>query len=144
MFSILVGAVACYTGLILWRLFVRLDSYKYPIRTYSDLADRIFGRWFKNMTTVLQTLQLIFNVGFATDLLIRSSPAFFSLQVGTICLSNAQSLEQITNNHRFCFSVAILIWPLIGMVIGQIRTLKQFGWLANSFVFIPFKNSGIY
>ncbi len=56
------------------------------------------------------------------------------MQVGTICLSNAQSVEQIANNHKFCFSIAILMWALVGMVIGQIRTLKAFGWLANTCV----------
>lgn len=57
-----VGAVACYTGLILWRLFCSLDSDRYPVKTYSDLCGRIFGPWFKNMATVLQSLQLIINV----------------------------------------------------------------------------------
>ncbi|KDQ54668.1 hypothetical protein JAAARDRAFT_182158 [Jaapia argillacea MUCL 33604] len=111
------GGVACYTGLILWRLFIKLDSDRYPVKTYADLAERIFGRWFKHLCTVLQSIQLIINVG-------------------TICLSNGQAVEQIARNKAFCFSIAILIWALFGMVIGQIRSLKSYGWLANSAVWL--------
>ncbi|KAL0563041.1 hypothetical protein V5O48_019037 [Marasmius crinis-equi] len=114
---IVMGAAACYTGLLLNRLFCKLDSFEYPVRTYADLGGRIFGHWFKHMCTALQTLQLIVNVG-------------------TICLSNGQAVEQIAANHKFCFSVSIIIWTLVGMVIGQIRTLKSYGWLANSAVWM--------
>ena len=51
-------------------------------------------------------------------------------------MGNAQSVEQIARNHQFCFSAAIIIWAGVGMVIGQIRSLKQYGWLANSAVFL--------
>ncbi|KAI0687986.1 transmembrane amino acid transporter protein-domain-containing protein [Cytidiella melzeri] len=114
---IVMGFVACYTGLLLWKLFCALDSEHYPIRTYADLGERIFGSWFKNLCAVLQSLQLIINVG-------------------TICLSNAQSVAQIAVSHEFCFSIQILMWALFGMVIGQIRTLKSFGWLANMAVWL--------
>ncbi|EPQ55716.1 hypothetical protein GLOTRDRAFT_75865 [Gloeophyllum trabeum ATCC 11539] len=114
---VVMGGVACYTGLILWRLFCRLDSEQYPIRTYSDIAERIFGRWFKHFCTVLQTLQLIINVG-------------------TILLSNGQSVAQIAIHNEFCFSIMILIWALVGMVAGQIRSLKNYGWLANMAIWI--------
>ncbi|EJU03673.1 hypothetical protein DACRYDRAFT_93955 [Dacryopinax primogenitus] len=113
------GVVACYTGLILWYLFCRLDSDRFPIKTYSDIAQRIFGGWARHICTVLQSIQLIINVG-------------------TICLSNGQSLSQIVvgGGAQLCFSVCIVIWAIIGMLIGQIRTLKNFGWLANSAVFL--------
>ncbi|KAF8638119.1 hypothetical protein AX17_002439 [Amanita inopinata Kibby_2008] len=110
------GAIAYYTGLILWRLFVNLDSLRYPLKTYADIAERIFGRTARHICTILQGIQLVINVG-------------------TICLSNGQSLSQVSKNH-ICFSVAILVWALFGMIIGQIRTLKNFGWLANSAVWI--------
>lgn len=32
--------------------------------------------------------------------------------------------------------VAIVIWPIVGFVVGQIRTLKSYGWLANGAVWI--------
>ncbi|KDQ54670.1 hypothetical protein JAAARDRAFT_60621 [Jaapia argillacea MUCL 33604] len=114
---LIMGAVACYTGLILWHLFLKLDSDRYPIKTYADLAERIFGTWFKHLCSVLQSVQLI-------------------IIVGTICLSCAQSIEQIALNRKICFSVAILIWVFVGMVIGQIQTLKSYGWLANFSVWL--------
>lgn len=56
------GVAALYTGLILWRLYVRLDSLRYPIRTYGDMAERLFGPWARHICTSLQSLQLIVNV----------------------------------------------------------------------------------
>ncbi|KAL0070445.1 hypothetical protein AAF712_002276 [Marasmius tenuissimus] len=114
---VVMGAMACYTGLILSNLFCKLDSHEYPVKTYADLGGRILGKWFKHACAALQSLQLIVNVG-------------------TICLSNGQAVEQIARSHRFCFSVAIIIWTIVGMIIGQIRTLKSYGWLANSAVWL--------
>uniref|UniRef100_A0A0W0FFB4 Amino acid transporter transmembrane domain-containing protein n=1 Tax=Moniliophthora roreri TaxID=221103 RepID=A0A0W0FFB4_MONRR len=114
---VVMGAVACYTGLILSHLFCKLDSVQYPVRTYADLGGRILGNWFKHLCTALQSLQLIVNVG-------------------TICLSNGQAVEQLAANHKICFSIAIVIWAFVGMIIGQIRTLKNYGWLANSAVWL--------
>ncbi|KAF9009481.1 transmembrane amino acid transporter protein-domain-containing protein [Cyathus striatus] len=110
------GVIALYTGLILWRLFIRLDSLRYPLKTYADLAERIFGRWARHVCTVLQSIQLLVNVG-------------------TICLSNGQALSQMSKG-KLCFSVCIVLWAFLGMFIGQIRTLKNYGWLANSAVWI--------
>ncbi|KAJ3799532.1 transmembrane amino acid transporter protein-domain-containing protein [Lentinula aff. detonsa] len=114
---VVMGGVACFTGLQLWRLFCRLDSHEYPVKTYGDLAERILGREFKHFCTVLQSLQLIINVG-------------------VICLSNAQSLEQLAANHQFCFSVSVLIWAIVGMLLGQVRSLQKYGFFANSAVWL--------
>ncbi|KAF8663982.1 hypothetical protein AX16_000833 [Volvariella volvacea WC 439] len=99
------GLAALYTGLILWRLFIHLDSVRYPLKTYADIAERIFGRTARHACNILQSIQLLVNVA-------------------TICLRNSQSLAQITEG-KLCFSVAILIWPIVGVVLGQIRTLKN-------------------
>lgn len=108
------GVAALYTGLILWRLFIRLDSIKYPLKSYADIAERIYGRTARHVCTVLSSLQLIVNVG-------------------TICLGNGQALSQISRGH-LCFAICIVIWAWLGMFIGQIRTLKNYGWLANTAV----------
>ncbi|KAF8163825.1 transmembrane amino acid transporter protein-domain-containing protein [Crassisporium funariophilum] len=110
------GLMALYTGLILWRLFVRLDSLRYPLKTYADMAERIFGKSARHVCNVLQSIQLLINVA-------------------TICLSNGQALSQLSKG-RLCFSVCIVIWVIVGFFIGQIRTLKNYGWLANSAVWI--------
>ncbi|KAI8601163.1 transmembrane amino acid transporter protein-domain-containing protein [Dissophora ornata] len=118
---IFMGIFAFYCGILLWRLFIHLDSDRYPVKTYADIAERIFGRSARHICTVLQSLQLIVNVG-------------------VICLSNGQSLAQIVAGENgtgyICFSLAIIIWALFGMVIGQIRTLKNFSFLANFAVWI--------
>jgi len=111
-----VGVIAFYTGLILWRLFIRLDSVKYPLKSYADIAERIYGKTARHVCTVLSSVQLLVNVA-------------------TICLSNGQALSQISKGH-LCFSVCIVIWAILGMLIGQIRTLKNDGWLANGAVWI--------
>lgn len=108
--------VAWYTSLILWRLFVRLDSLRYPLRSYSDIVERIYGKRARQATAFLQTLQLI-------------------VVVGVNCLANGQAFSQVTSG-KICFSVCIVIWTLIGMVISQIRSLKNYGWVANSAVWI--------
>ncbi|KAF9992351.1 hypothetical protein BGZ80_004352 [Entomortierella chlamydospora] len=117
----IMGFFAFYCGLLLWRLYVHFDSDEYPCRTYSDIAERIFGRTARHISTVLQSLQLIVNVG-------------------VICLANGQSLAQIVagpnNTGYICFAVAIIIWALLGMVLGQIRTLKNFSYLSYGAVFL--------
>lgn len=59
----LVAVVACYAGLLLWTLFLRLDSLRYPLKTYGDVAERIFGKAARHICTFLQTLQLVVLVG---------------------------------------------------------------------------------
>ncbi|KAF8631468.1 hypothetical protein AX15_002382 [Amanita polypyramis BW_CC] len=110
------GVVATYSGLTLWRLFLKLDSLRYPLKTYGDIAERIYGKFARHICTLLQTLQLIVNVG-------------------TICLGNGQALSQISKG-RLCFAVCIVIFPIIGIIIGQIQSLKNFSWLSNGAVWI--------
>jgi len=114
---VVMGGVACFTGLQLWRLFCKLDSSEFPIKTYGELGGRILGKEFKHLCSALQSLQLIINVG-------------------VICLSNAQSVEQLAANHEFCFSISVLIWALVGMVLGQVKTLQKYTFFANGAVWI--------
>jgi len=62
----LVGIIALYTGLIIWRLYIRLDSLRYPLRTYADMAERIFGKTARHVCTVLQSVQLLVNVRYCS------------------------------------------------------------------------------
>ncbi|KAL4064659.1 transmembrane amino acid transporter protein-domain-containing protein [Scleroderma yunnanense] len=103
--------MAAYSGLLLWYLFLKLDSDRYPLRTFGDLGYRIYGSWFRHLCSVLQSLQLLFNVGI-------------------IILQNGQGLSQMAK-FKLCFSVCNIVWTLGGMFLGQIRTLKKFGWVAN-------------
>lgn len=113
---IFLGIIAFYTGIQLWHMYLNLDSYEYPIKTYSDLTGRIFGKFARHVVNVLQTIQLI-------------------VLVSTIIIMNAQGLSQISKGH-VCFSLLAIIWMLLGMGLGQIRSLKNFGAIAHSAIWI--------
>jgi hypothetical protein len=92
-----VGLVALYTGLLLWRLYVRLDSVRYPILSYADIVERIFGMRARRVSIVLQSVQLVVFVR-----IFNTDPKALQLmfrQVGIICLGNAQALTQIAKNR---------------------------------------------
>jgi hypothetical protein len=81
------------------------------------LAGRIFGKTAEHIVNVLQSIQLLFNVA-------------------VIILGNGQGLSQVAAHANTCFSVLVLVWALAGMLVGQIRSLKNFGWLANSAIWM--------
>ncbi|EIW74194.1 hypothetical protein CONPUDRAFT_85946 [Coniophora puteana RWD-64-598 SS2] len=105
------GLMAAYSGACLWWMFMKVDSTKYPARTFGDLGYRLLGSGFRHLCNILQSLQLIFNVGI-------------------IILGNGQGLSQMAK-FQLCFSVCNLVWMLAGMILGQVRTLAKFGWLAS-------------
>jgi hypothetical protein len=55
--------------------------------------------------------------------------------VSILILSNGQSISQVSK-ASICFIVFLVIFMAAGMVVGQIRTLQRFGWLANFAVWI--------
>lgn len=105
------GILAAYSGFLLWWMFLKLDSERYPIKSFGDLGQRIYGSWFRHLCNILQSLQLVFNVGI-------------------IILQNGQGLSQMAK-FKLCFSICNLVWTLAGMILGQIRTLQKFGSIAN-------------
>ena len=96
-------------------MFLQLDSDRYPMSNYSDIAFRIYGPFARHIVNVLQSVQL------------------FCL-VGVIIIGNGQGLYQI--NCNICYVVCCVIWSVLGMFLGQIRTLQRFGWIANFAVWI--------
>ncbi|KAI9758177.1 MAG: hypothetical protein M4579_003151 [Chaenotheca gracillima] len=107
---------AMFSGFLIWKIFLQMDSSKYPLKTYGDLFFRIYGNVPRYLANTLQSIQLLFNVGI-------------------IVLSNGQSLSQVASG-KVCFSVLCLIWTIAGFLLGQIRTLQKYGWVANSAVWI--------
>ncbi|KAG0706985.1 transmembrane amino acid transporter protein-domain-containing protein [Suillus ampliporus] len=105
------GIMAAYSGFLLWWMFLKLDSDKFPVRSFGDLGQRIYGRWFRHLCNILQSVQLVFNVGL-------------------IILGNGQGLSQMAK-FKLCFSVCNVVWTIAGMILGQIRTLQKFGSIAN-------------
>lgn len=111
------GLLAAYSGLQLWRIFVGLDSTRFPMRNYGDVAFRVFGSWARIGVNVLQSFQFFLNVA----LLIESNGQGL-----------AQMVAGVNNTGGFlCFIAAEVIFMVIGFVLGQIRTLQRLSWLAN-------------
>jgi hypothetical protein len=103
------------TGWQIWQLFLRLDSTIYPLKTFGDIAFRVYGPFARYFVNVLQFLQLIFNVG-------------------VIIIQNGQGLYQI--NSKICYVACCVLWAGLGTVLGQVRTLQKFGWIANLAIWI--------
>ena len=112
------GGIALYTGILLWRMYLRLDNENHRILNYSDLVQRIFGARARHATNILQSIQLLFNVA-------------------VIIIGNAQGLSQVSNG-KVCFVVLALIWTIAGMLIGQIRALHNLRGLSNVAIWLNF------
>jgi amino acid transporter len=57
------------------------------------------------------------------------------LTVSLITISNGLALSIITK-FKLCYVVCVIILVVTGMLLGQIRTLQKFSWLANIAVFM--------
>ncbi|KAL9011035.1 MAG: hypothetical protein Q9173_004091 [Seirophora scorigena] len=110
------GCFAAYGGFLLWRMFLQLDSDRYPLRSFGDIAYRVAGKVARQTMNVFQSVQLLFNVGI-------------------IIIQNGQGLSQISNGS-VCFIVLCFVWAIAGAIIGQIRTLQRLGWLAHFAIWI--------
>jgi hypothetical protein len=95
---------------------LELDSFEYPVRTYSDLAFRIYGRSARYLVLSFQAVQLLLNVA-------------------VILVSNGEALSQ-ASKFSLCYAVCVVVWAIAGFLFGQIRTLQKFGFLANFAIWI--------
>ncbi len=105
------GILSGYGGWQLWRMFTQIDSDRYPLKGYGDLAFRIFGPWARHVANVLQSFQFFFGVAL-------------------LILQSGQSISQMSHS-KLCFIVCIIVSAIAGCIIGQVRTLARFGWLAT-------------
>ncbi|KAJ4856903.1 transmembrane amino acid transporter protein domain-containing protein [Trichoderma breve] len=107
----LFGICAGFSGYLLWKVFLDVDSYEFPAKNYGDLGFRIWGPWLRYTINFLQALQLM-------------------ISVGILVISNGLSISQVSK-FRLCYIVCCLIWAVVGFFLGQIRTLNKLGFLAN-------------
>ncbi|KLT42146.1 hypothetical protein CC85DRAFT_319078 [Cutaneotrichosporon oleaginosum] len=103
-------------GQMLWRVYMNVDSEEFPVRSYADLGERTYGPPGKFLLNTLQALQLLFNVGM-----------FIVMQ--------GQALAQIID-FKFCYIALNVFFALAGMLITQIRTIRNMAWLSNINVFV--------
>ncbi|KAH8900608.1 transmembrane amino acid transporter [Thozetella sp. PMI_491] len=115
------GIMSYYSGWIMWRAFLGLDSDKYPLRGYGDLFFRVFGPTSRHLINFAQGLQLL-------------------LFVSVLILGNGQSISQISQGPDggagICFVACLVIFMCAGFILGQIRTLQRFSWIANISVWL--------
>lgn len=105
------GALAGYNGYLLWRMYLGLDSHQFPLRNFGDLGFRLYGSWARHLLNVFQALTLL-------------------LILGQIAMINGQALSQVSK-FRLCYAVCPIIFVAAGFVLGQVRTLRRFGLVAN-------------
>ncbi|OBR11308.1 transmembrane amino acid transporter [Colletotrichum higginsianum IMI 349063] len=110
------GIMSFYSGWILYQSFLGLDSDRYPLRGYGDLYFRVFGARARHAVNLAQGLQLL-------------------LFVGVLILGNGQSIAQISRGPDggagVCFVACLVMFTAAGFVLGQVRTLQRFSWIAN-------------
>lgn len=105
------GFMAGYSGYLIWHTFLGLDSHQFPLRNYGDLGFRLFGSWARHVLNVLQALALL-------------------LILGQVTIQNGQALSQVSR-FRICYAACPIIFIAAGFALGQVRTLRRFGLIAN-------------
>ena len=110
------GIFAGFSGWILWKVYLGLDSSRYPILSYGDPFFRVYGkhsRYFINITQAFQQF----------------------LTVAVLILGSGQVIAQLSS-ARICYIVCFLIFMIFGVFAGSIRSLQRIGWFANASVWL--------
>ncbi|OAG40898.1 hypothetical protein AYO21_04975 [Fonsecaea monophora] len=92
-------------------MYIDLYSDRHPLKTYGDLAFRVFGSWARCLMKVLQSLQLFFDVA-------------------PLTLASGKGVAQLAQG-KVCFIICVFIFYCAGCLLGQVRTLRTSKWLAN-------------
>ncbi|KAF3384749.1 hypothetical protein F1880_002291 [Penicillium rolfsii] len=104
------GIMAGYSGYLIWRVFLGVDSYEYPAKNYGDLGFRTLGRFGRYVTNIWQGISLL-------------------LIVGQLVILFGQNISQMSK-FRLCYAVCPAIFACAGFVVTQVRTLRNYGWFA--------------
>ena len=105
------GLAAGAAGFFLWKVFVTLDSARFPILSYGDLFLRVYGPKMRHFINVAQSFQQ-----FCTVMIL--------------ILGQGQIISQLAGPN-LCFVACMIISMAVGMVLGSIRTLQRLSWLCN-------------
>lgn len=117
---IIFGLFASFSGWAIWKVYLDLDSSRFPMMSFGDPFLRLFGKRSRHFINIAQALQQF-------------------LTVAVLIISKSQNLEQLSGSS-ICFIAAMLICMGIGMVSGIIRSLKKIGWLSNLAVWFNVAN----
>lgn len=108
--------MAGYSGYLIWRVFLGVDSYQFPVKNYGDLGYRTWGKYGRHVTNVLQGVSLLF-------------------LVSSVTLVFGENISQVSR-FQLCYAVCPLIFAFVGLFFSQIRSLKAYGWVANAGVWM--------
>lgn len=108
---IIFGLAAAASGMMIWKVFLALDSSRYPVLSFGDPFFRLFGPKTRNFINVTQALQMW-------------------CSVCVVLMGNSQILSQLAK-AKVCYIAIVIINMIIGMISGALRSLKHIGWLCN-------------
>lgn len=115
---VLMGLAAGASGFMIWRVFLGLDSSRFPIVTFGDAFFRLFGSKTRHFINITQSLQMF-------------------LSVAVVQLGQTYLLAQLSiTAPKFCFTAIGVVCLLVGMASGYMRSLKHLGWFCNASVWI--------
>ena len=110
------GFMAGYSGYLIWHVFLGVDSHEFPARNYGDLAFRTWGKTARHLLNFLQAIALL-------------------LLLGQVVILFGQNISQISQ-FRLCYAVCPLLFVIAGFFLTQIRTLRNYGWVAQLSVWL--------
>lgn len=99
------GFLAGYSGYLLWRVFLGVDSFEFPVKNYGDLPFRVCGSVARHITNFIQALSLL-------------------LLLGQVVILFGQNISQISK-FKLCYAVCPLLFVIAGFFLTQVRTLKS-------------------
>ncbi|OQO13955.1 hypothetical protein B0A48_00830 [Cryoendolithus antarcticus] len=113
---VIFGLAAAFAGYNLWRVFLALDSSRFPMLSFGDPFLRIYGKKSRHFINFGQSLQQFLTVA---------------------VLINGQSLvlAQLASS-KICYSAVMIIIMIIGMISGSLRALQHLGWMCNLSVWL--------
>ncbi|KAJ6115202.1 Amino acid transporter transmembrane [Penicillium sp. IBT 16267x] len=121
------GFMAGYSGYLIWRVYLGVDSYEFPVKNYGDLGFRTLGLGGRHVTNILQGIGLL-------------------LITGQVTIQYGENISQVSK-FKLCYAVCPVLFAVAGFFITQIRTLKAYGWIANLAVwlniFVIFMTMGV-
>ncbi|KAJ5116599.1 Amino acid transporter transmembrane [Penicillium angulare] len=121
------GFMVGYSGYLIWRVYLGVDSYEFPVKNYGDLGFRTFGHGGRHLTNILQGIGLL-------------------LITGQVTIQYGENISQVSK-FKLCYAVCPVLFAIAGFFITQIRTLKAYGWIANLAVwlniFVIFMTMGV-
>jgi amino acid transporter len=108
--------MAGYSGYLIWKVFLGIDSYEFPARNYGDLGFRCWGAGARYVTNICQALGLL-------------------LILGQVTIQFGENIS-LVSKFKLCYVVCPVLFVCAGFFLTQIRTLKAYGWVANLAVWL--------